>query len=279
MRLQIALLVAAAAFTAGAAQAASVEIRDAAARVTVVPEDRNDVKVEIVAPNARLPLTVRTEGDRTVIDGDLYHRIRGCHGMGQDGRIGIRGVGDVRWSEMPQVVIHTPRAVAIVTNGAVQGAIGRAGSLDLHNSGCSAWTIADVAGDVTLQESGAGSVRMGASSRLDVRLSGAANIHATHVRQGLEARLSGVGDVRVDQLDGAMDAQVSGVGKVDVDGGRASLVHASVSGMGSVAFGGVASDLDASISGLGSVRVQEVTGSIRKSISGGGSVQVAKRPI
>jgi hypothetical protein len=39
-------------------------------------------------------------------------------------------------------------------------------------------------------------------------------------------------DVRVDQLTGSMDAQVSGVGKVDVADGRASLVHASVSGIG-----------------------------------------------
>jgi hypothetical protein len=199
--------------------------------------------------------------------------------MGQDARIAVRGVGDVRWSETPQVVVHTPKAVNVWTSGAVQGAIGRSASLELHNSGCSAWTIADVAGDASLHESGAGSVRMGKSNTLEVHLSGAANIHATRIRQGLEAQLSGVGDVRVDELNGPMEARVSGVGKVDVEGGKASTVHASVSGMGTVQFGGVASDLDASISGLGSIRVQEVTGSIRKSVSGGGSVQVAKRPI
>jgi hypothetical protein len=278
MRLTIALLAATAAFTAGAAEAASVEIKDAVARVTVVPEDRSDIKVEIVSPNSELPLTVRTFGDRTIIDGDLRRRIRGCNGSGQNAHVKVRGVGDVRWAQMPQVVIYTPRAVSVSTGGAVQGVIGRSASLDLHNSGCSAWTVADVAGDAKLHESGAGSVRMGASNRLRVQLSGASNVHATRVRQGLDARLSGAGGVRIDNLAGSLDAQVSGVGQIKVAGGRASLVRASVSGIGGVEFDGVADNLDASISGLGGVRVREVTGSVRKSVSGGGSVQVGKQP-
>ena len=278
MRLQLALIAAAATFIAGAAQAASVEIHDAVARVTVIPEDRSDVRVEVTSANARLPLKVTTTGDRTVIDGGLWHDIRNCGGMTDKAHVTVRGVGRIDYGDMPQVVIHTPRAVVLSTNGAVQGVIGRSASLELHNSGCSAWTIADVAGDARLHESGAGSIRMGASNRLDVQLSGAANIHATAILQGMDESLSGVGNVRVDQLSGSMDAQVSGVGKVDVSDGKAGVVRASVSGMGSVQFGGVAGDLDASISGLGSVRVNEVTGSIRKSVSGGGSVQVAKRP-
>ena len=72
MRLQAVLLAAAAALSAGAANAASVEVRDAVARVTVIPEDRRDIKIEVLNPNPRLPLKVSTEGDRTVVDGGLY---------------------------------------------------------------------------------------------------------------------------------------------------------------------------------------------------------------
>ena len=50
MRLQTILLAAVAVFSAGAAQAASVEVRDAVARVTVVPGDRTDIKVEVITP-------------------------------------------------------------------------------------------------------------------------------------------------------------------------------------------------------------------------------------
>ena len=209
---------------------------------------------------------------------DRDRQIRNCNGGGEKARVRVRDVGEVTYDEMPQVVIHTPRAVQLWADGAVQGSIGRSASLEMHNSGCSAWTIADVAGDATLHESGAGSVRMGASNRLDIDLSGASSVHATKVRQGLDAHLSGAGGVRVDDLSGVMEARVSGVGQIKIADGRASTVRASISGLGGVEFGGVADNLDASISGLGGVRVREVTGSVRKSISGGGSVTIGKRP-
>ena len=275
MRLQLALIAAAAtAVTASAAQAATVEIRDAVVRVTVVPEDRSDIKVEVISPNSELPLEIRTMGDKTIIDGNLDHRIHGCNGSGDHVRIRVRGVGEVNWSEMPQVVIHTPRAVSLQSDGAVQGAIGRSSSLDLHDSGCSAWTVADVAGEARIRESGAGSVRMGQSGRLDIQLSGAASIHATRVRENLDARLSGAGGVKIDSLAGAMQAHVSGVGEIRVADGRATDVRASVSGVGGVVFGGVANNLDASVSGMGNVKVRQVTGSVTKSVSGIGHVTI-----
>jgi len=278
MRLDIALVSVAAMLSAGAfapsAQAATVDLEDAVARVIVVPEDRSDVKVEIIAPNAKLPLTVRTVGDRTVIDGGLRHSIRGCNGSGEKVRIRVRGVGEVPYADMPQIVIRTPRAVEVEANGAVQGSIGRSTSLNLRDSGCSAWTVADVGGVAKVHSSGAGSVRMGQAARLDIHLSGAANIHATRVRETLDARLSGAGNVHVDEAAGVVDARVSGVGNIKVSGGDGAVVRASVSGVGSVEFGGVASSLDASVSGMGHVDVRQVTGSVTKSVSGIGHVTI-----
>eukprot|EP01035_Chromulina_nebulosa_P060065 gene60065-82174_t len=51
MRVLAGCIAAAAVMAAGAAQAASIEIRDAVARVTVVPEARSDIKVEVTRPN------------------------------------------------------------------------------------------------------------------------------------------------------------------------------------------------------------------------------------
>lgn len=276
MRLATMLLAATAALAAGAAQAASVEVRDAVVRVTVIPEARNDIQVEVLNPNPQLPITVRSEGGRTVVDGGLRRRIRNCHGNGEKAHVRVTGVGNVGWSEMPHLVIHTPRAVVLSSSGAVSGEIGRSGGVDLENSGCSHWTIADVAGDVSIEESGAGSIRMGSADRLKVSLSGAASIHATSLRQGLDAELSGAGGVNVDRFNGVLSADVSGFGKVKVAGGRASMVRADVSGVGGVEFGGSAESLDASISGVGSVRVKSVTGSVRKSVSGLGHVTVGE---
>jgi hypothetical protein len=275
MRLAIAIAAAATALVAASAASAapSVEIRDAVARVTVVPEDRADIKVEMLTNNAALPLRVRTMGSQTIVDGNLEHRIRDCHTRGDHPSAWVRGVGEIRYENMPQVVIHTPRAVDVSSSGAVYGVVGRAASLEMQNSGCSGWTVADVSGDANLRESGAGSVKMGASGRLQLRLSGAGNVHATQVR-GLDATLSGAGSVDIDSLSGPMLAHVSGVGHIKVDQGHAAAVQASISGVGSVDFGGDAQSLDASISGFGGIRVKAVSGSVTKSISGGGHVTV-----
>jgi hypothetical protein len=270
MRLQIALMAAAAALSAGGAKAASVEIRDAVARVTVIPEARNDIKVEVVRANPQLPIEVRTEGSRTVVDGGLFHRIRNCG----DSHTRVAGVGDISRDERPQLVIHTPQDVSLTTNGAVTGEIGRSASLELNNSGCGSWTIADVAGVVSIHESGAGSIRMGQADRLEAHLSGAGSLHATRLRRGMDVRLSGAGGITVAEASGPIEAQVSGVGRVKVAGGRASTLRASVSGMGGVDFGGVADSLDASISGMGGINVKEVTGQVHKSVSGIGHVNI-----
>jgi hypothetical protein len=273
MRFSMAIL-AAAAFSASGANAASVEIRDAVARVTVVPQDRSDIKVEIVRAHPELPLAVSVSGARTLIDGGLDRRIRDCNGMGENARINVRGVGKVAYADMPQVVIYTPRDVDVAANGAVAGAIGRSASLELRNSGCANWTIADVAGEAELSQSGAGSVKMGTSGRLDVDLSGAGNLRAVAVRDGMEARLSGAGGVTIASFAGPLEADVSGVGQIRIEEGRASRIKASVSGIGGVDFGGVAQDLQASISGLGNIRVRQVTGSVTKSVSGAGRIKV-----
>jgi hypothetical protein len=275
MRLSIALLAAAAAIAgASGAQAASVEIKDAAVRVTVIPEARSDVKVEVTQANPRLPLTVRTEGDRTVVDGGLWNAIRGCGGGQDHPRVRVRDVGDLTADQLPQVVIHTPAAVELSSNGAVVGSIGRSSGVALRNSGCSHWTIADVTGQASIHESGAGSIRMGSADRLEVRISGASHVHATQVRQVLDAVLSGAGGINVDQVSGTVTTQVSGVGHINLEGGRTASLRAAVSGMGGVEFGGQTDSLDASISGMGGIRVKQVNGPLRKSVSGMGHVSI-----
>lgn len=278
MRRIIAAVTAVAAFgAAGAASAASVELRDAVARVTVIPEERPDVKVEFLSRNPKLPLEVRTMGGLTVIDGGLRHRIHDCNHHGNRPSASIWGVGHVEGDEIPQVVVRTPRAVSVSANGAVFGAIGRSASVELQDSGCSAWTIADVTGDAEVHSSGAGSVQLGAAGRLNVRLSGAANIHAVRVRQGLESQLSGAGNIQVEDVAGPVEARVSGMGHIRLANGHVTTLRASISGVGGVDFGGVADNLDAGVSGIGSVHVKQVTGQVTKSVSGAGHVTVDGR--
>src|SRR3954466_14138136 len=101
----LAAATATAALCAGAAQAASVEVKDAVARVTVIPENRSDIKVEFISSNPALPLEIRTFAGRTIVDGRLGRRIHECHGSGENVAVRVRGVGEVSWKDMPQVVI------------------------------------------------------------------------------------------------------------------------------------------------------------------------------
>ena len=276
MRTSIALVAALAALaTAGAANAASVDIRDAVARVTVIPEDRNDVKVEFLTTNADLPLQVRTVGGETIIDGDLDRRINNCQGKRDSYAAYVRGVGRVSYDNVPQVVIRTPRAVGQLQRRGVR--YGRSlGEPRLAQPGCQRL-------DHRRRRRrrhrarfrrGLGEDRL--SGRLDLRLSGRGGstprVSARPRGLALRRRL-----VDVDDLAGSMDARVSGVGKIRVTDGHAGAVRASVSGMGSVEFDGAAERLDASISGLGNIRVKHVNGSVSKSVTGGGHVTIGDR--
>jgi hypothetical protein len=276
MRLQNVLFVAAAtaALAAGTAQPATLEVKDAVARVTVIPEARNDIKIEVISANPRLPLTVRTLGDRTILDGDLDRKIRNCRGGEGSARVDVRGVGEVGWAEFPQVVIRTPRDVKLEAGGAVFGAVGRSASLDLGNSGCGDWTLANVQGEAKVSQAGSGDTRMGASGGLKVRLAGSGDVAAADVRGGLKVSIAGAGSAAVKSVDGPLEVSIAGSGDVASHGGRATEMKVTVAGSGDVDFRGTADTLRARIAGSGDVHADAVRGEVSKSIMGSGSVRV-----
>ena len=188
MREMLALgAMAAAAMAAGGVSAApSVEIRQAVARVTIIPEARSDVAVEVIRANSRLPLKIVREGDRVVIDGGLGMRLRGCGSFLGRPRAMVWGVGAVGYGDMPRIVVHTPADVHVSASGAVFGTVGRAASVDLGNSGCGDWTVADVAGALRVGVSGSGDTRTGAAGTADLRVSGSGDISVRRVQSGLE---------------------------------------------------------------------------------------------
>ena len=277
---------------AGTAQAASVDIKHAAARVTVIPENRSDVKVEFVTTNAALPLQVTTRGDRVIIDGDLRRRIRNCHGMSWnmdvDGRrsrgdrgvnVTVRGVGRVDWDDLPQVVVRTPMNVRVDAGGAVFGSIGRSASLQLDNAGCGDWTIANVAGPATVDIAGSGDARMGSARELRLRIAGSGDVEVTNVAGSANIDIAGSGDVHLASIAGALDVDIAGSGDVKVDAGRATSMDVSIAGSGDVDFGGAAQTLRVSIAGSGDVHAGSVSGSVSRSVLGSGAVYVGGQEI
>ena len=259
---------------AGAAAAATVELRNSVARVTVIPENRSDIKVEIVRANPSLPLILRTQGDRILLDGKLDRRIRSCRGEGERALVNVRGVGDVGWSEMPQVVIRTPRAAKIEASGAVFGAVGRSDSVSLTNAGCGDWAVANVEGEARVALAGSGDTRFGSVGSLWMRVAGSGDVAATVVKNGLDIRIAGSGSGNVGSASGPLDVNLAGSGGVSINGGRATQMKVSVAGSGDVRFAGSADTLKARITGSGDIRVGAVKGEVSKAILGSGSIRV-----
>ena len=277
MRLPISLFAAAAAaatLCAGAAQAASVEIEDAVLRVTVIPENRADTKVEWVKTHPKLPMQVRSAQGRTIIDGETGRQIRGCRGAGDRTVVHVRGVGDIAYADMPQVVIRTPRDVSLEAEGAVFGAIGRSASVDLSNAGCGDWTIANTEGRLKVSQAGSGNTRAGSAGSARLRIAGSGDVAAAEIRGGLDVNIAGSGDVAVASISGPLEVSVAGSGDVTVGGGRATTMAVSVAGSGDIDFDGVADSLKARIAGSGDVRVKQVRGEVPKTVMGSGNINI-----
>jgi len=273
--MRIALLMAATlvAGAATSAQAASVEVKDAVARVTVIPENRADIKVEIILANPRLPLEVRTSAGRTIVDGRQYH-IRDCRGSGDNIRVVVRDVGDVAWKDMPQIVIRTPRDVDIDAGGAVWGTVGRSASLKLGNAGCGDWTVANVEGAMQISQAGSGDTRTGSAGAAKLRSAGSGDTVVGDIHGPLDVDIAGSGDVTAASIAGALDVHIMGSGDVKIAGGHATTMSVGVAGSGDVDFRGVAETLKARVAGSGDIRARQVTGQVSKTIMGSGSITV-----
>lgn len=268
---------AAAAALAGPALAEpSVEIKYAAARVVVIPEARSDVKVQIVSTSASLPLMVRNEGEKVVVDGDLRRRVHGCSTMFGKPTVHVLGLGQVAYDDLPQIVVRTPMDVRIEAGGAVFGSIARAEAVRLSNAGCGDWTIGNVKGALHISEAGSGDVRAGTAGELHVHVAGSGDIMAHEVSGAMEVDIAGAGDVSATSVNGPLKAQVAGSGDVKVNGGHASEMIVRIAGSGDIRFGGVADSLNVTIAGSGDVSVAKVNGPVRKTVFGSGGVSVAQ---
>lgn len=278
MRARVALLVGAAAALAGAAARAApaaVEIKDAVAQVTVIPEDRADVRIDVLSANPRLPLKVKAGRTRVVVDGGLAgKRLRGCRGRADAAVVQVAGVGEVPARAMPQIVVHAPRDVDLSAGGAVYGVVGRTRSLTLGAAGCGDWTVANVEQRLRVNLAGSASARTGSAGAAMLRVAGSGDVSSAEVRGRVDVDVAGSGVVWVKSVAGPLDAHIAGSGAVTVQGGRAGAVTASVAGSGKVVFGGVADSLRARLVGSGEIRAGQVRGPVKKTVVGSGAVRI-----
>lgn len=253
----------------------------------VIPEDRQDIAVEIVPGTAaQLPkiTMTRTGSGKVILDGHLERgQIRGCEGRATEAaqpldglagvKIRLRSKDDVAMSQSPIVTIRMPKDVDISAKGAVFGWVGRADKVEVGNAGCGDWAIGDVKGELEISQAGSGDTRAGSSSGLSVSVAGSGDVVAGPTGR-FEASIAGSGDVRVAAVNGSVEVAIAGSGDVKVDGGRATSVEASIAGSGDVRVDAPATSVEANIMGSGDVWVKSVSGNRTKSVMGSGSLTI-----
>ena len=263
---------------AGAASAdPSVKFKDAVARVEVIPEARSDVKVEFLTTNQSLPLNIRQTGSNVTVDGGLkMNRINGCNTVMGKRVVHVRGVGDVKWEDIPQVVVRVPMDAEVAAAGAVFGNIGRTDHLELSNAGCGDWTVANVKGKFELNQAGSGDTKAGSAGSAEINIAGSGDVKTQAIGGDLEINIAGSGGVTAASVNGKLEANIAGSGDVTVSGGRSRSVEVSVMGSGDVDFGGEADVVEISVAGSGDVRIAKANGPVHKSVAGSGDVIIGR---
>ena len=273
--------------SASAASAASLEIRDAVLRVTVFPEARSDIAVQVIKTNIKLPLRVsRRDDGRVIVDGSpedngwlnglIGRRAASCNFSAQRPSVTVWGVGAIDVDDMPQIIVRTPMDAEVSTSGAIIGSINRSDSLVLSIAGCDDWTIANVRGRLNIHDAGSGRIRTGAAGDLTLNIAGSASLRTRAIANGVHAHIAGAGEVDIEDASGPIQVDIAGHGDVRIGGGHATDMRVSIVGSGDVAYKGVADNLRAAIAGSGEIVVAKVTGEVRKSIAGSGAIDVGR---
>ena len=145
----------------------SVDVRDAAARMVVIPEARGDVDVRIAggdpspaaaagAPRGRAHRgRGRARAAHHGLFGDrlrLERRSQALEPVGQRARPGP----DRTLRDLPVITVRTPLRAGVGASGAVWGEVGPSETLHLAHSGCGDWTVAPVRGGFDVASQGVG---------------------------------------------------------------------------------------------------------------------------
>lgn len=270
---------------------AGIEVRHAAARVVVMPEDRTDISVAIDNPG-RVPMPeIRTDGGRIIVDGHLRGRIQGCQGD----QVEVRGYGAVASTDLPTITIHAPRTLSVDVGSGSTTEIGPSQSLDASFSGCGSAQIGDVADTLGLDLSGSAEIAAGSARVLKADVAGSGALTGGAIAERADIDVAGSGEVELASLTGALGYDGAGSGNLRIRGGALSdanidlagsgdveitapVEHLQVSivGSGDVSVVAAVGEVDADIAGSGGVSVQSVTGAVRKEVWGSGDVVVGR---
>ncbi len=258
------------------ANASEVQLRDIAAYVHVIPENRTDVAVGFINAGVFRAPEYRVSRRRLIIDGKLRRQIRGCRVSGADGFEVQTSRGRFSGAQLPTIELRVPQNAVVSTTGAVRLHVAPAQSAHIRLDGCGDADIVRVEDDAEIAVSGSQDVRLYQAGTATVSLAGSGDIVLGAVRDGLTLSVAGAGDFTAARADGPTTIAIQGSGDVTIRDGRATSLSIVIAGGGDVIHNGSAETLDAVILGGGDVRVRRVDGEISRRVLGGGEVTVGR---
>jgi len=146
---------------------------------------------------------------------------------------------------------------------ALDGHIGDVSAADIELNGSSDLGLGDVAGRLSIEISGSGSIETGDADSANVEIAGSGDVSIKEIRHGLNAKIAGSGDISVGGVNGPVTAALAGSGDVAIDHGRADPLKVEILGSGDFDFGGEAVDPDISVFGSGDVHIASYTGKLQ----------------
>jgi hypothetical protein len=201
-----------------------------------------------------------------------------CRSRGRNLQLSVERSDYEDLADYGRFVIRIPAGARVeVVGGAINGAIGDVGELELGVNSCGDITVGDVAGDASIAVNGSGDVRVGdVGGELDTAVNGSGDVEIGVVGGGLDAAINGSGDVQIAAVNGDIDAAIRGSGDVSIAGGQVRSMEVAIMGSGELRFEGVAENVSLAAMGSGDVYVAEVTGDVRSSAFGSGRVHVGR---
>ncbi len=214
----------------------SLELEEIAARLTVIPESRNDIALTIM-PSGLLPQPdIQHQGNHLLISGGLQLSRYPClKRYGGQGAVSVPRYGDIPLQDLPEIIARVPYSIDLSVHGLVLAEIGPSSGGMLENHGC---------GDVYIED---------ASGPLDVAL-------------------YGYGDIDVGQVDGPITAELFGFGEMRLDSARAARLE--LIGMGNLIGGEFAESVVARLQGEGDMRLEHLGNGAELKSSGTGEMSL-----
>ncbi|ANP46976.1 GIN domain-containing protein [Candidatus Viadribacter manganicus] len=257
--------------------ATEVQLRDVAAFVRVIPENRTDVAIGWVNTGATPAPGYRMSRHRLIVDGNLRRQIRSCRVNGSDGfEVETTRLGRLTGAALPVIELRVPQNAVVAASGALRVHVAPAQALDIRLDGCGDADIVRVEDEAEIAISGSQDVRMYEAGQVSVAIAGSGDVVLGAVHNGLTLSVAGSGDVTAANVDGPTSIAIQGSGDVNIRDGHATSLSVVIAGGGDVTHGGAAETLDAVILGGGDVRVRRVDGEITRRVLGGGEVVIGR---